>query len=67
MNATKALFEAGHPRGKLMDKKLAVRTGGVPVQSGAMRYYLSQGLMRLIPMRPNTTPNATPNTGSANR
>ncbi|MBL8643636.1 MAG: TAXI family TRAP transporter solute-binding subunit [Rhodospirillaceae bacterium] len=43
----KSLFEAGHARGKLMDKALSVRTGGVPIQAGAVRYYLSQGLMRL--------------------
>jgi TRAP transporter TAXI family solute receptor len=65
----KALFEAGHPRGKLMDKAQAVRTGGVPVQSGAARYYLSQGLMRLSSTagaRPPTTFNAPgpPTSGS---
>lgn len=60
----KILFEAGHPRGKIMDRKLAVRTGGVPVQSGAMRYYLSQGLMRLTPTKPATTP---PIPGTATR
>ncbi len=63
----KALFEAGHPRGKLMDKTLAVRTGGVPIQAGATRYYLSQGLMRLsyTPTRPPAAVNAPspPNSG----
>ncbi|MDX2144786.1 MAG: TAXI family TRAP transporter solute-binding subunit [Rhodospirillaceae bacterium] len=41
----KALFEAGHARGKLMDKKLATRGVGIPVQSGAARYYISAGVM----------------------
>ncbi len=57
----KALFEAGHPRLKLMDKALAVRTGGVPIQAGAARYYLSQGMMRLASpasTRPPSTVNA---------
>ncbi|MBL8630415.1 MAG: TAXI family TRAP transporter solute-binding subunit [Rhodospirillaceae bacterium] len=64
----KALFEAGHPRGKLMDKALAVRTGGVPIQAGAVRYYLSQGLMRLsyTAARPPAVVNAPspPNAGT---
>lgn len=41
----KALFEAGHPRGKLMDKALATRTGGVPVHPGAAKYYVANKLM----------------------
>lgn len=41
----KALFEAGHARGKLMDPKLAAHGLGVPMQTGAGRYYISKGLM----------------------
>jgi TRAP transporter TAXI family solute receptor len=41
----KALFEAGHARGKLMDRKLAAHGLGVPMQTGAGRYYISNGLM----------------------
>ncbi len=40
-----ALFRAGHPRGKLMDKTLAAEDIGVPVQTGADRYYVQNGLM----------------------
>jgi TRAP transporter TAXI family solute receptor len=39
------LFHAGHPRGKLMDKKSAARGIGVPIQTGADRYYVENGLM----------------------
>jgi TRAP transporter TAXI family solute receptor len=39
------LFQAGHPRGKLMDKGLAARELGVPIQTGADRYYIENGLM----------------------
>jgi uncharacterized protein len=45
----KALFEAGHPRGKLMSKNLAARGLGVPMQAGAARYYISQGMMEPPP------------------
>ena len=40
-----ALFHAGHPRGKLMDKSLAARDLGVPIQTGADRYYIQNNLM----------------------
>ena len=43
------LFESGHPRGKLMDKKLAARSLGVPIQDGAARYYISKKLMEPPP------------------
>lgn len=39
------LFQAGHPRGKLMDKTQAARALGVPIQTGADRYYVQNGLM----------------------
>ncbi len=39
------LFQAGHPRGKLMDKTLAAQDIGVPVLKGADRYYIENGLM----------------------
>ena len=39
------LFHAGHPRGKLMDRNLAARDFGVPIQTGADRYYVQNGLM----------------------
>ncbi len=52
-----ALFENGHPRGKLMDKKLAARGLGIPIQAGAARYYISQNLMepppRIAPAEPS--------------
>lgn len=41
----RGLFEAGHPRGKLMDRLLAARTGGVPIQAGAARYYVASKIM----------------------
>lgn len=51
------LFESGHPRGKLMDKKLAARSLGVPIQDGAARYYISKKLMepppRIAPAEPS--------------
>ena len=40
-----ALFRAGHPRGKLMDKGIAAHDFGVPIQTGADRYYVENGLM----------------------
>jgi hypothetical protein len=40
-----ALFQAGHPRGKLMDKALAAQDIGVPILKGADRYYIENGLM----------------------
>ncbi|MGZ6243764.1 MAG: TAXI family TRAP transporter solute-binding subunit [Candidatus Binataceae bacterium] len=39
------LFQAGHPRGKLMDKALAAQDIGVPVLKGADRFYIENGLM----------------------
>ena len=39
------LFQAGHPRGKLMDKSQAARALGIPIQTGADRYYVQNGLM----------------------
>ena len=39
------LFQKGHPRGKLMDRALAARDIGVPVQRGADKYYVENGLM----------------------
>jgi uncharacterized protein len=67
-----ALFESGHASGKLMDKKLAARGLGVPIQAGAARYYISQKLMepppqiapaeasQPLPPRPAPTPRAAP-------
>jgi len=43
------LFQAGHARGKLMDRALAPRDIGVPVLSGADRYYVENGLMDPLP------------------
>ncbi len=39
------LFHGGHPRGKLMDRGLAAHDIGVPMQTGADRYYVENGLM----------------------
>ena len=39
------LFHGGHPRGKLMDRSLAAQDLGVPIQTGADRYYIENGLM----------------------
>lgn len=39
------LFQAGHARGRQMDRVLAARDIGVPVQQGADRYYVENGLM----------------------
>ncbi len=55
-----ALFQAGHPRGRLMDKTLAARNFGVPMASGADRYYLQQGLMDPPPVGLAAPPAATP-------
>jgi TRAP transporter TAXI family solute receptor len=44
-----ALFENGHPSGKLMNKTLAARGLGVPIQDGAARYYISQKLLEQPP------------------
>ncbi len=40
-----ALFQAGHPRGKFMERGAAASYLGVPVQTGADRYYVQNGLM----------------------
>ena len=39
------LFQAGHPRGKLMDRARAATYLGVPIQTGADKYYVQNGLM----------------------
>ena len=39
------LFHAGHPRGKTMDRSVAAFAFGMPVQTGADRYYVQNGLM----------------------
>ncbi|MSO72683.1 MAG: TAXI family TRAP transporter solute-binding subunit [Rhodospirillaceae bacterium] len=39
------LFQAGHPRGKLMERGIAAFDIGVPIQTGADRYYVQNGLM----------------------
>ena len=57
-----ALFHAGHPRGKLMDKALAARDLGIPIQTGADRYYIQNNLMdpaALVPP-PKAPPAAKP-------
>jgi TRAP transporter TAXI family solute receptor len=58
------LFEAGHPRGKLMNRQLAARGMGVPIQVGAARYYMSQRLLepppRIIPAQPSRPLSPTP-------
>jgi TRAP transporter TAXI family solute receptor len=47
------LFQAGHPRGKFMDKALAARGLGVPIATGADRYYYENGLMeKFAPFAP---------------
>lgn len=55
---TKAVFDAGHPRGKLMNKNLAARGLGVPIHAGAARYYISAGMMEpppaIAPAEPST-------------
>ncbi len=60
----RALFENGHARGKLMDKNLAARGVGVPLQTGAARYYIAQGLMepppRIAPAEPSKPLAPTP-------
>ncbi len=51
-----SLFQAGHPRGKLMDKSLAARDIGVPILSGADRYYIENKLMDPPSASPNSLP-----------
>ncbi len=57
------LFQAGHPRGKLMDRNRAARGIGVPIQTGADRYYVQNDLMDPAavvapPAKPATKPPA---------
>jgi TRAP transporter TAXI family solute receptor len=40
-----ALFRAGHPRGRVMDRSIAAFDFGVPIQTGADRFYVENGLM----------------------
>jgi TRAP transporter TAXI family solute receptor len=47
-----ALFQNGHPSGKLMDRTQAALGIGMPLHPGAARYYYSQGVM----MAPETQP-----------
>lgn len=51
------LFQAGHARGKQMDRTLAARDMGVPIQRGADKYYAENGLME---SRPGPVPPAAP-------
>ena len=51
-----SLFQAGHPRGKFMDKALAARHLGVPVTDGADRYYLLNNLMDPATVPPASVP-----------
>jgi TRAP transporter TAXI family solute receptor len=53
---TRPLFQKGHPRGQLMDRQLAARDMGVPIQRGADKYYLETGLMEPRPEIPATAP-----------
>ncbi|MCC6913013.1 MAG: TAXI family TRAP transporter solute-binding subunit [Rhodospirillaceae bacterium] len=39
------LFQKGHPRGRFMDRAQAARDFGVPIQRGADKYYVQNGLM----------------------
>ena len=55
-----ALFQAGHPRGKYMDKTLAARKLGVPITDGADRYYLQNGLMDPASVPPTSVPTGSP-------
>ena len=50
------LFKAGHARGSVMDRTLAARDMGVPVQRGADKYYLENGLMEPRPDVPAAPP-----------
>jgi TRAP transporter TAXI family solute receptor len=47
-----ALFQNGHPSGKLMDRAQAALGSGMPLHQGAARFYYSQGIM--------TAPDAQP-------
>ncbi|MGE4062590.1 MAG: TAXI family TRAP transporter solute-binding subunit [Rhodospirillaceae bacterium] len=52
----RALFQKGHPRGQLMDRQLAARDMGVPIQRGADRFYVENGLMEPRPDIPVSVP-----------
>lgn len=52
----KALFAAGHPRGKQMDLQLAVRGPDMPLHPGAARYYAEQKLIPPLPAAPAAGP-----------
>jgi TRAP transporter TAXI family solute receptor len=54
------LFQAGHPRGKYMDKNLAARNLVVPVTDGADRYYLLNNLMDPATVPPASVPAGSP-------
>lgn len=58
------LFQKGHPRGRLMDRALAARDIGVPVQRGADKYYVENGLMEPVAAQANP-PAATPDKQAA--
>lgn len=46
------LFQKGHPRGQFMERALAARDMGVPIQRGADKYYVENGLMEPRPETP---------------
>jgi len=50
------LFHGGHPRGKLMDRSIAAHDFGVPIQTGADRYYVENSLMDATAIVPPPTP-----------
>ena len=50
------LFQAGHPRGKFMDKALAARNLGVPITDGADRYYILSGALDPAAVPPASVP-----------
>jgi hypothetical protein len=56
----KALFAAGHARGKLMDLQLAVRGPDMPLHPGAARFYAEQKLIPPLPPAPAAGPGAQP-------
>ncbi len=58
------LFQKGHPRGRFMDRALAARDIGVPVQRGADKYYVENGLMEPSAVQANPPP-ATPDKPAA--
>jgi TRAP transporter TAXI family solute receptor len=58
------LFQKGHPRGRLMDRALAARDIGVPIQRGADKYYVENGLMDPVAAQA-VPPAATPDKPAA--